>query len=87
MAGRKREGIDDKTELLHLLTKREALRPAHEEYEEVDRELKARIRGRSRLLVGDRLITGKWIERAAYQVDGGRQWLAKIAKRSDNPRS
>jgi len=31
--------------------------------------------------VGDWLITGKWIERAAYQVEEGRQWLAKIAKR------
>ncbi len=81
MAGRKRKQIEDTTELLHLLTKREALKAAHEEYEEVDRELKGLIRGRPRLLVGDWLITGKWIERAAYQVEEGRQWLAKIAKR------
>jgi len=81
MANRRGRMSEDTAELLNLLTRREALMRAHDEYEEVDKALKARIRGRARLLVGDWLITGEWIERAAYQVEEGRQWLAKIAKR------
>jgi len=82
MANRRGKKSEDTAELLNLLTRRETLMTAHDEYEEIDKALKARIRGRTRILVGDWLITGKWIERAAYQVEGGRQWLARIAKKA-----
>ncbi len=80
MANRRGKETGDTPELLSLLTRREALMRAHNEYEEIDKALKARIKGRARILVGDWLITGKWLERKAHRVAAGRYWLVNIVK-------
>jgi hypothetical protein len=55
-----REGIEfvDDSELLELLEKREKLHPAAKEFEEVDKEVKHKFRGRLRLSVGDFIVRG-----------------------------
>lgn len=77
--GKTVEIIDD-TELLELLSRREALAPGHKEYEEIDRELKEAVRERDKILVGNYLITGKWQERGEYTVKATKFWQSKIIK-------
>jgi hypothetical protein len=49
----------DDAELEAKLARRAELDEAAEEYETLDKEIKAAVRGRERLLIGDWLITGK----------------------------
>ncbi len=72
--------ISDEPRLIELLERREALAPAKAEYEAVDKELKKLIEGREKLVAGDWLITGRWVERKGYTVPDSRYWLPKIVK-------
>jgi hypothetical protein len=70
----------DDAELEAKLARRAELDEAAEEYETLDKEIKAAVRGRERLVVGDWLITGKEVvmqlkaRPAAVQV----QWRTTI---------
>lgn len=68
----------DSQELLELLERREALREEVEEYEEIDREIKKVVIGRSDVVCGRWRVTGKWVERTGYQVKDSRYWQSKI---------
>jgi CRISPR/Cas system-associated exonuclease Cas4 (RecB family) len=60
----KREALEltDDPELELKLFRRFELAPARKEYEEIDGEIKDTVREKPKVLVGDFLITGKWIE-------------------------
>lgn len=60
----KREAIDltDNPELEEKLNRRAALAPLRKEYEDLDEEVKDLVREKPKVLCGDFLITGKWIE-------------------------
>lgn len=60
----KREAIDltDNPELEAKLIRRHALDPLRKEYADLDEEVKEMVREKSKVLCGDFLITGKWIE-------------------------
>jgi len=70
----------DDAELEALLVRREALREAAHEYEGVDKAVKAAVKGRTDLLVGDFLVTGKEITRKSYVVKEGSYWKAEIER-------
>ncbi|MDD5722662.1 MAG: hypothetical protein PHY29_02855 [Syntrophales bacterium] len=72
--------IEDDTELLSLLNQREALVANHKQYEEIDKEIKERIKERDKLLVGPWFIEGGWKDRKGYEVKPSRYWQSKIIK-------
>lgn len=72
----KREALDlnDDPELLEQLTKRQALKAARDEYEQVDEEIKEKVKGKPKILCGDFLVTGRYQDRK----DGKQVWTTKI---------
>ena len=78
-AGKGLEVVDDAA-LLNLLQRRDELTEAHAEYAEVDKALKATVKGRDNIIVGSWLIKGKFVERAGYAVQGVRFWQTTISK-------
>ena len=76
MANRRGKKTEDTAELLNLLTRREALTRAHDEYEEVDKALKARIRGRARDPRG-RLADNRQVDRPCSLPGGRRKAVAR----------
>ena len=61
----KREAMsfEEDPELSKKLERWMELKPLVKEYEALDRELKKTLEGKDRMVVGDFLITGKWVER------------------------
>lgn len=72
--------VVDDVELEAKLQRREELDPARKEYEALDAEVKAALRGRTDLLVGDWLITGQEIQRKSYVVKESRYWKSDITR-------
>jgi len=56
------------------------LREFVSEYNGLDKSIKGSLKGRGDLLVGEYLVTGKWIERDGYEVKPSRYWQSKIVK-------
>lgn len=79
MARKEMEFIDDQ-ELEQLLELREKLKEAYDEYQQIDKEIKRLIGGREKLIVGNFMITGKWVERKGYTVPDSRYMQYKIAR-------
>jgi CRISPR/Cas system-associated exonuclease Cas4 (RecB family) len=72
--------IQDDQDLIAILEEWESLRPAYTRYQQLDAILKQRLEGVERLMVGNWLITGRWLERKGYVVEPGRYWQRKIRK-------
>lgn len=79
----------DTGELATLLDRMEELKPAVDEYNELDNQVKALTEGKDKILAGDYFITGKWYERKTYDVPAEvkaqyekitRYWRRKIQK-------
>jgi CRISPR/Cas system-associated exonuclease Cas4 (RecB family) len=60
------------------LKRRDELKPYTAEYDRLDRELKALFKECDRMMVGDYLITGKWIDKKAFTVQASKYWQSKI---------
>jgi len=71
--------IEDE-ELIALLEKREQLKPLHEEYLEIDKILSKRLEGIERAIIGDFIVTGKWVNRKAYRVPETTYWKKRILR-------
>lgn len=65
--GKEVQVIDDER-LAQLLDQRALLMPSAKEFEQVDDQIKKMVNGRDKILVGDWYITGKWQERASYDI-------------------
>lgn len=72
--------ISEDENLISKLERRSELEEVFREYSALDREIKKAIEGKERAIIGDYLITGKWVERAGYAVSASRYWLPKIGK-------
>ena len=72
--------VVDDAELEAMLNKRNSLAGAMKAYTEVDVALKAAIKGKTGLLIGDWQINGKWCERKGYEVKASKYWLPSIKK-------
>lgn len=70
----------DDAKLAEKLARREALAPAKQEYERLDKEIKAQLRGVERAVCGEWLITGKEVARKAYTVEAGTFWVTTIQR-------
>jgi hypothetical protein len=58
----------DNEYLLDYLQRREELEEAHSEYEDIDRQIKHFAHDRERLVCGNYMITGKWVDKKAFEV-------------------
>jgi CRISPR/Cas system-associated exonuclease Cas4 (RecB family) len=79
----------DTGELSILLDRLEELKPSVKEYEEIDDQVKKAVEGREKILAGNFLVTGKWLERVGYNLPAGlkeqyravtRYWKRKVLK-------
>lgn len=58
----------DTGELAIMLDRLEELKPIVKEYEEIDEKVKASVEGREKILAGNWFVSGKWMERATYNL-------------------
>lgn len=77
-----REAIqfEDNQDILDLLDRREQIKEVHSEYEDIERQLKKAFAERERLVCGNWLIQGKWIERKGFEVKDSRYIKYKFVK-------
>ena len=73
-------GISEDLELIEKLERWWELKPLAEEFRNLDADLSKAFEGVDRMLIGDFLITGKWVERKAYTVPESRYWRKSIKK-------
>lgn len=72
--------IMEKPELIEWLNRAEELKPLVSEYNEIDGQIKKALEGVEKAIIGDYVITGKWIDRKPYEVKGGKYWSRKIQR-------
>jgi CRISPR/Cas system-associated exonuclease Cas4 (RecB family) len=67
-------------ELEELINRKQALAAAKKEFEELDRQIKAMVGDRDKIITGAYLIERKAIEKQEYTVPASTQWRIKIKK-------
>lgn len=70
--------ITDDPDFEEKLNRWEELKPDIKEYSQLDRYIKEKIKGNEKIIVGDFLITGKWIERKGYEIKPSKYWKSRI---------
>lgn len=70
----------DSDELEIKLNRREELKPVVDEYNELDKEIKETVKEKPKVVIGNWLIEGKWVEKKEYTVKAGKYWNTKIVK-------
>ncbi len=70
--------LDD--ELENLITRKQELVAAKREYEDVDKQIKAHVGEREKVITGSYLITRNKIERKAYTVEARTEYRLSIKK-------
>lgn len=63
----------------YLALKKE-MKPLKGRFEELDEMIKKRFEGVEKAIVDDFLVTGRWIERKPFTVEGGRSWRKQITR-------
>jgi len=58
----------DTGELATMLDRLEELKPIVTEYEEIDDQVKRAVEGREKVLAGNWLVLGKWMDRKSYDI-------------------
>ena len=71
--------LSDNKELEKMLELRESLRENYKEYGKIDKIVKAKIKGASNVLIGRFHVSGKWVDKKAYDVKASQYWKADIA--------
>jgi CRISPR/Cas system-associated exonuclease Cas4 (RecB family) len=77
MIGKEIEIIDEVT-IEETIKRCEELKPMVSEYNKLDKQWKKALEGKEKVMIGEYLITGKWIERKGYTVEDSRYWQSKI---------
>ena len=77
--------IQDDPEIEDKLKRMNELKAARSEYERLDKEVKKQFQEKDRLVVGDFMITGKWVEKGAFTVPASKYWKSKIQFLGGNP--
>ena len=72
--------VDLDGELDELINKKQALSEAKKEYEQVDKEIKARIGDREKVITGQYLIERKSFVKKAFTVPESKQWRINIKR-------
>jgi len=56
------------------------IEPLEKELRQIEKELKAYFEGKEKVLIGNWIITGKWVERKEYTVPASRYWQIKYQR-------
>ncbi len=64
------------------LLRREELTQYVKEYNALDKDIKNQLEGKDKIMVGDFMISGSWVERKGYFVEDGKYWRVKITRLS-----
>ena len=83
MQGKELEVLDIE-EVETALRRCEELKPLVKEYEQLDKFWKEKLKEKEKVLIGDYLITGKWIEKKEFIVKAMKYWQSKILIRPGN---
>ena len=67
MDGKEVEILDD-DKVAAMLDRMDELKPFVQEYYQIDDELKRILEGKEKVLIGNWIITGKWIEKKSYDI-------------------
>lgn len=78
-AGCEAEIVDD-AELEAMLDRLQELKDAKKEYESLDKEITAVVKGRDKLMVGNWWITGKWVMRKGFTIEDSKYWKRSISR-------
>lgn len=70
--------IADDPEIVTKIDRWNELKPCKSEYDRLDKQLKNAFKEKEKVLIGDYLILGKWIERRGYTVEPSKYWQTKI---------
>jgi hypothetical protein len=65
--GQEVEILDD-DKIAKMLDRMDELKPYVQEYKQIDDELKAILEGKEKVLVGNWMVTGKWVEKKSYDI-------------------
>lgn len=77
MIGKEIEIIDE-VELEEAIVRYEELKPIVKEYKQLEEKWKEAVNEKEKVMIGDYLIIGKWIERKGYTVVDSKYWQSKI---------
>lgn len=80
MVRRKPADVDLDDELDELINRKQELAPAKKEFEEVDKQIKARIGEREKVITGEYLIERKAIQKQAYTVQARTEYRVMIKR-------
>lgn len=72
--------LSEDAELASNLSRRAELEPLKQEYDRLDKSVKAKVKGQEKLACGNFLILGKEVSRKAYQVEASSYWQTSIKK-------
>jgi CRISPR/Cas system-associated exonuclease Cas4 (RecB family) len=78
----KRTGLEilEDPELEKKIVRREELKEAKKEYEDLDQEVKKTLQGIERAVIGEFIITGRMQEKKEYLAKASSFWVTKIVK-------
>jgi hypothetical protein len=82
MVGKEIEILDE-VEIEETIKRYEELKPIVSEYNKLDKKWKEAVKEKEKVMVGNYLITGKWIERKGHVVEDGKFWKSTILIRPD----
>jgi CRISPR/Cas system-associated exonuclease Cas4 (RecB family) len=77
--GQEIEIVDD-AELSAALDRFHELKPLSKEYDELGKFIGQTVNGKEKLMIGDYIITGKWVEKRESVTPASRYWRRKIDK-------
>lgn len=77
MVGKEIEIIDE-VSIEQAIKRCEELKPLVSEYNKLDKQWKKALEEKEKVMIGDYIIIGKWIERKGYTVDDSKYWQSKI---------
>jgi len=76
-------------ETIAMVERWQEIKPLHAEYDKLDKELKPKLEGKEKLLIGGYYIDGKWIPHTKYEypdeikekyAKADKQWRRKVTK-------
>lgn len=59
------------------------LKPNKSEYDGLDKEIKAQLKGQDKIVIGDYLITGKMVQKKGFSVNASEYWKCNIKQMED----
>lgn len=83
MIGKEIEVIDE-IEIEEAIKRCEELKPAIVEHDKLEKKWKDALKGKEKVMIGDHIIIGRWVERKGFVVPDSKFWQSKIIVKPKN---